>query len=190
MPRTFLFFLISLLFTLTSTQNTCSAQTPVANRVKAFAKVISKEAHVVAKYTDDQRHCLYFTYGSRLFRYDVLTDKKNEVTFSDNSYSKIISTWISPDSKYIFLTVDKGVLSESYFMNGQELWRYDTFNLSYKRIGSGFSIIKKPKYIIIKKATRCLNPQAPADQQHWMATDHYFYADGTMSYTKEEYRIH
>lgn len=189
MLRQILLILTALfLMTLTPT-GTCKAQTPVANRVKAFARSLNHEAHVVAKYTDNRRHCLYYTSGNRLFRYDVLTDEKTEVNFSTNSYAKILSTWLSPDGNYIFIAIDKGILAESYLINGQELWRYDSNGLKSKLIGSGFAIESKPKCIVIKKATRCLNPQAPADKQHWMAKNHYFNVDGTIIWAKEEYKI-
>lgn len=58
-----------------------TAQTPLANRVKAMARHLPAGAEVVSKYTDNHRHCLYYTLYNRLFRYDVVTNKSVGVEF-------------------------------------------------------------------------------------------------------------
>ncbi len=58
------------------------AQTPIANRVKAMAKHLPEGANVIAKYTDNKRHCLYYGLHNRLFRYDVIKNKSENVEFT------------------------------------------------------------------------------------------------------------
>lgn len=73
------------------------AQSPIANRVKGVISSLPKSAKVVARYMDTQRHSLYFIIENRLYCYDVITEKRNEVSFADGSYNSILSIWLSPD---------------------------------------------------------------------------------------------
>lgn len=181
-------FFISILIALLSFGNS-QAQTPVANRVKAVVKFLPSSATVIAKYTDNERHCLYFHQNNRLYRYDVVSNKKTEVNFSPKSYGKILSAWISPDGRYIFIAIDRGSLVKSYPIDGQSLWRYDSKSLQSSLIGEGYYIEHNNDNIIIKKGTRCLNPNAPASKRKWMAQDHYYENDGRVLYTKDEYKV-
>ena len=166
-----------------------NAQTPVANRVKAMAKSLPETYVVVAKYTDNHRHSLYYTNTNRLYRYDVLTNRREEAVFSNTSYDKILLTWLSPDGNFIFIAVDKGNLVPSYMDAGQELWRYDSRTKRYYKVGVGFNIKRRKGCIIIKRGTRCLNPAAPPDKQRWMAQDHYYDLYGKVIWAKEEYEV-
>lgn len=165
------------------------SQTPVANRVRAVAKSLRKPAVVVAKYTDNRRHCLYFRDLYRLFRYDVISNRREDVVFSTTSYTKILSTWLSPDGDFIFVVVDKGGLVPSYMEAGQELWKYDSHTGKYSKIGAGFRIQHRKGCIVIKRGTRCLNPTMPPAKQRWMAQDHFFDLYGKVIWAKDEYRV-
>lgn len=165
------------------------AQTPIANRVKAVIKSLPSQAQVVAKYTDNQRHCLYYTLRNRLFRYDVKTNKREEIAFSQNPYSSIITTWLSADGNAFFIAIDRKDLVSFYLDNGQELWAIDSHTKRPKRIGVGFSISHSGEKIIIKRATRCINPQAAQSRQHWMVCDHHYDGNGTPLGKGEEYKL-
>lgn len=184
LKRHFLIFGIALLAHLGTL-----AQTPVANRVKAVVKSLPAQAQVVAKYTDNQRHCLYYTLRNRLFRYDVKTDKREEISFSPNPYSSIITTWLSADGNAFFIALDRKNLVSFYLDNGQELWRYDSHTKQPKRIGVGFSISHLGERITIKRASRCLNPQAAQSRQRWMVCDHHYDGNGTPLGKGEEYKL-
>lgn len=165
------------------------AQTPIANRVKAVVKCLPAQAHVVAKYTDNQRHCLYYTLRNRLFRYDVKTNKREEISFSPNSYSSIITTWLSTDGNSFFIAIDRKNLVSFYLDNGQELWAYDSHTKHSKRVGIGFSISRSGEQIIIKRASRCINKQTAQNRQHWMVCDHRYDGNGTPLGKGEEYKL-
>lgn len=165
------------------------AQTPIAHRVKATIDYLPKDIGIVAKYTDNTRHCLFYTYNQRLYIYDVLTDKKHEVTFNAKGYEKIIKTYLSPDGDFVFVAIDNGDLASFYLEDGQELWCIDSRNRRASIVGKGYSIIKRKGCFIIKKASRCLNPSAPQSHQKWMGKDHYYDLTGKVIWTKEEYLI-
>ena len=165
------------------------AQTPIANRVKAVAKRLPGQAQIVAKYTDNRRHCLYYTLRDRLLRYDVRTNRREEVTFSSRPYASIIATWMSDDKNTFFIAIDKKGMVPSYLENGQELWMYDSKTRKTKFIGEGFSISHKHNRITIKRASRCIYPSAAQSQQHWMIRDHQFDNEGTPLGKSEEYKM-
>lgn len=165
------------------------AQTIVANRVKAAAAALPDGCRTVAKYTDNQRHCLYYTSNERMYKYDVLTDRKAEVRFSSGAYSRIINTCITEEGRYLFVWVDKDLTPKTPPENIQELWRIDTFSNRYKRIGAGFAV-EKHKNCFIIKALSARNEQSPAGRKaQWKARDHYFLLDGRPLSPKEEYTI-
>jgi hypothetical protein len=166
-----------------------TAQTPVANRIKAMTEALPKSAVVVAKYTDNARHCLYYILHNRLFCYDVLTDKSKEVNLVSSSYMRIITSWLSPDGNFFFVAVDRGSFAKFYLDDGQELWRYDSFTHRPLKVGQGFSIERQKGCFIIKRASRCLNPQAAQSRQHWMAQDHYYDLYGKNIWAKDEYQV-
>lgn len=177
-------FIVTLLFSLGST-----AQTPIANRVKAVAKRLPEQAQVVAEYTDYRRHCLYYTLRDRLLRYDVKTNRREEVTFSSRPYASIIATWTSADGNAFFIATDKKGMVKSYIENGQELWMYQSQTRESKFIGEGFSISHTQDKITIKRASRCINPSAAQSHQHWMIRDHQFDNDGTPLGKSDEYKL-
>ena len=144
-----------------------------------MVKKLPKQAQVVAKYTDNQRHCLYYTLRNRLFRYDAKTDRREEVSFAPNPYSSIISTWLTPNGNAFFIAIDRKDMVAFYLDNGQELWIYDSHTKRPKRIGLGFSISHTDQQIIIKRASRCLNPQASQSHQRWLVCDHHYDSNGT-----------
>lgn len=68
--KTAAFAILSFINTLT-----LSSQNPVANRVRAAAESLPDGCEIVAKYTDNRYHCLFYTMHNRLYKYDVLTNK-------------------------------------------------------------------------------------------------------------------
>lgn len=165
------------------------AQTPVANRIKGLIKTLPAGSTVVAKYTDNHRHCLYYVSGHRLYCYDVLTGQREDVNFSNSSYTHILSTWLSPDGNFFFVAVDKGSLSPFYLDSGQELWRYNSRTKRSFKVGQGYYIERHKEAIVIKRASRCLNPNAPQSHQRWMGQDHYYDLYGKVIFAKEEFEI-
>jgi len=166
----------------------CS-QTPVANRIKAVVRNLPKSAVVVAKYTDNHRHSLYYINEHRLFCYDVLTGKNEETVFINTSYENILSSWLSPDGNFFFITIDKGKSVPSYMDDGQELWRFDSRTLRSYKVGQGFFIERRKGCYIIKKGVRCLNPSANYNKQSWIAQDHYYDLYGKVIWAKDEYEV-
>lgn len=166
----------------------CNSQTPVANRVIAMENKLPASVRVVAKYTDDKRHCLYYIRHNRLFKYDVFNDKSVNVSFSSNGYSHIDGTFLSPDGNCMFLVVYTGSSADDCF-DTQELWRVDSRTFRSSKIGSGFKIENRKKEIIIRKVFRCLNPKAPAARRKWMAKDHYYDMYGYINRATDEYEI-
>ena len=165
------------------------SQTPVANRVKAVAKSLQNDAVIVAKYTDNHRHCLYYIEGDRLFRYDVMTNRREEVHFTNSSYDSILSAWLSPDGNFFFIAVDKGTLVNFYMDCGQELWRFDSRTKRTYKVGVGFKIERRKGCIVIKRGNRCLNPSAPPSHRQWMAQDHFYDLYGKVIWAKDEYKV-
>lgn len=165
------------------------AQTPVANRVNAMAKSLAPQAKVVAKYTDNHRHCLYFTQADRLYRYDVETSRREDVNFTTDAYARILATWLSPDGNFFFIAVDRGANADFYLDDGQELWRYDSRKKTSYKVGQGFKIRREKESFVISRASRSLNPDAPQSKQQWMAQDHYYDLFGKVIWAKEEYRV-
>lgn len=163
------------------------AQTPVANRVKAMAKQLPYGCEVVAKYTDNERHCLYYTQHERLYRYNVLTNKKHEVRFSPDAYSSIVDTYVTEKGDYVFVCVEKNLQPKKSPENTQELWRIDTKTLKNKKIGDGFAVEKHKGCFIIKKVSRVLESPSQPEKKQWMVQDHYYFLDGRTLWAKDEY---
>jgi len=163
------------------------AQTPVANRVRAMAARLPEGCKVVAKYTDDKRHCLYYTAHNRLYRYDVLTNKNHEVRFTTEAYSHILNTYITEQGAYVFVCVEKDLHPKEPPENVQELWRISSNDRRNKKIGEGFAIEKRPGCFIIKKVSKRIEPTSGRKKTRWMVQDHYYYLDGRTIWAKEEY---
>ncbi len=170
-------------------------QTPIANRVRGMAKALPKGAVVIARYTDDRRHCLYYKIGDRLFKYDVVDGTKTDLTISPSGYTKIINIWINDNHHYLIVAIDRQGLTETYLEKGQELWRIDTFSGRRMKIGTGYKIVlrgEKPwlkqTHYIISKASRCLNLKEPMKKSNWMVRDHYYDMEGRSITVTDEYR--
>jgi hypothetical protein len=181
-------FLIISVFTI-SISPLAMAQTPVANRVNAMAEHLPKTASVIAKYTDNRRHCLYYSMHNRIFRYDVLSNKSIDVNVSSDGYVSILSYFLSPDGNFIFVVVDRGNLSSFYADDGQELWRLDSRSRQTDKIGSGFKIEKRRECIVIKKVFACTNPKASVSKQNWLAKNHLYDLYGHIIYAQDAYKI-
>lgn len=169
--------------------HTTFAQTPVANRVKAAAKSLGKNTQVVAKYTDDKRHALYYTYNNRLYKYDVITNQKTDINFTNKTYDTIENTWLTPNGDCILISVDRRTQATQSMEDGKQLWKYNTFDNSSTFIGEGFEINMKADCIEIKKGTRYISNKTPTKGGYWMARNHYYYKDGNVIYSKEEYKV-
>lgn len=183
--------LLIILFALLSMPS-ANAQTPVANRIKAAIKHLPKDAEVVAKYTDNERHSLYYVQNNRLFCFDVLKNRNAEVEIPGN-YLKILDYFVVNNGKMLFIAVDRGTLSKSYAIDGQCLYALNPLKHSIKEVGSGYSIekttIKGEDCFAVKKASRCLNPSADPSRQQWMAQDHYYDLTGDVIYAGDEFKI-
>lgn len=185
------FLYISALMLATSpSPPTASAQTPVANRVHTSASNLPANSRIVAKYTDNKRHCLYYCINERLYRYDVVNDKNQETCFSDKAYKSINNTFLSStDSRYIFIDIDLGRRHGNEPGTTHELWRIDTFTNKSTKIGSGCKISRHKDSLVITAFSRCCNPDAPVARQKWMVRDHYYYLeDGKTIFAKEEHQ--
>lgn len=164
-----------------------AAQTPVANRVKAVVRRLPSQAEVVAKYTDVGRHCLYYTQRSRLYRYDVRNNLREEVTFASRAYTSILSTWLSDDGTGFFIAVDRKGLVPFYLDDGQELWFYNSHTRTAKLVAQGFFISHAHDRITVRRASRCLNPSASRERQRWMTCDHQYDNNGVPLGKSDEY---
>lgn len=167
---------------------TASAQTPLANRIKATVKRLPKEAVVAAKYSDKSRHCVYYTLNHRLYKFDVVSNEKQEVDFP-NGYLKIIGTYAAPSQGTLFVMVDRGSLSTNYATDGQTLYAINTHTLRQKEVGSGFSIkkttIKGEPCVAIKKAYKCTDPV----RNKWKARNHYYDMSGNIIFASNDYNV-
>ncbi len=189
MRRMHFLYILTLILTISVSHPTTSAQTPVANRVRASAANLPANSRIVAKYTDNKRHCLYYCVNGRIYRYDVITDKNHEICFSNKAYRNINNTFLSTDSHYIFVDIDLGQRHGNEPGTTHELWRIDTFTNRYTRIGSGYKISRHKDSLVITAFSRCCNPNDPVTRQKWMVRDHYYYLeDGKTIYAKEEYQ--
>lgn len=165
------------------------AQTPVANRVNAAASTLSRSCQIAAKYTDNQRHCLYYVSNNRLYRYDVMTGKKREVKFSPDGYSRITNTYITENGTYLFVCADKDASSKGSPEDIQELWRINTFSNKSKKIAEGFEIEKGEDRFIIKTLVKRLETLSPSGKPQWKAQDRYYRLDGQSMAAGEEYTV-
>lgn len=163
------------------------AQTVVANRVKAAASSLPNDCRIVAKYTDNQRHCLYYIANDRLYKYDVLTNKNSDIRFSPNAYSRIIKTYVTENGDYLFVCVDKDLNAKEPPENVQELWRVNPSNNRSIKIGEGFSIKRVKDGFVIKELVDKKTSRSGDENSQWTVRDHHFYADGQSKWAEEEY---
>lgn len=165
------------------------AQTPVANRVKAAVASLPKSCQVVAKYTDNQRHCLYYIANSRLYRYDVMTNKKREVKFSTEAYLRIAKTFLTENGTYLFICADKKNVGKPSPENVQELWRINSFSNKSKKIAEGFDIEKEAERFTVKTIVKRVDVLSHDGKTQWKAQDRYFHLDGQSMTASEEYTV-
>lgn len=118
------------------------AQTPIANRIKAAVLHLPKKATVLAKYTDNKRHCLYYMYKDKMYCLDVVLNINEVLDFTQKPYKKIIASSISPDGNYVLLCLDRGELKNTAITNRFELWRINSHNKSFQYIANGFTCKK------------------------------------------------
>ena len=183
----FIFYLSFAFSVLSASAKIPKASSPIANRVNTAAKHLPLSATLVAKYTDNRRHCLYYIYQNRLYCFDVKSNKTQDINFETNNYSSILRAFSVADGNLLFIAVERKGLTNSYITDGQVLWGINTFNKQSFKIGEGYDISKHKDHFLIKKGARCLNSQAPQHRRKWMIKDHYFYLDGKPMFVKEEY---
>lgn len=127
------------------------AQTPVAIRVKAIIKTLPSSAVIVAKYTDNDRHSLYYILNQRLYIYDVLENRNTELTFTEKEYRDISKSFISPDGHEVFIvTTDINNIDHNN-NNDNTLWKINSKNKKAIKLYQGEEIIKTKKNILIKR---------------------------------------
>ncbi len=191
MRETRFLYILALSFAISLLFQTTIAQTPVANRVHASATNLPANSRIIAKYTDNKRHCLYYCDNERIYRYDVITDKNVEIIFSNKAYKSIRNTFLSTKSHYIFIDIDLGQRLANEPRTSHELWRIDTYTNKYTKIGSGYKISRRKDSLVVTAFTRCCNPDALTTRQKWMVRDHYYYLeDGRTIFAKEERLYH
>lgn len=164
----------------------CKAQNPIANRVKAAADNLPEGATAVAKYTDPERHCLYYILSNRLYKYDVQTNTSASINLSSMAYKAITNTYIVKKGKFIFVTIDCGRKANQY-SNNLELWRIDTENKSVSKINDGYSIEKRKGCFLIKRITRTSSDTNKYGKYDIYAADYYYKLDGKNIWPKDEY---
>ncbi len=164
-----------------------SAQTPIANRVNVAAGHLPKDASVVARYTDNKRHSLYYVRKDKLYCLDVVLNINEELNFTPHKYAKILSSSLSPDGEYMFICLDKGNKSGWALEDRFELWRINSYDRKSARIASGFTIDRTKEGFLLRETSRCLNPKAPKSRQRWMVRDHHFNMTGKATHTLAEY---
>lgn len=160
------------------------SQTPIANRVRAKAARMKNRDRIVAKYTDDRRHCLYFVRSNRLFRYDALTGATSEVVFSTQGYNKIINTWLSRDGNVVFVLVDRSALTSQPLADGQEVYSVNSFTGKSTSIGSGVHCVMAHEgyfYITHLVAVK----RRPNMTKEYIVEDQWFYDDGRPLWVKD-----
>ncbi len=165
----------------------CEGQTAIANRIAAAIDHLPAGAHVAAKFTSNSRHCFYYTYANRLYRYDAIMDNRSEVVFANEPYQSIMDTYLEGDKRYLLVAVNRRGLTSNFLMDGEALWCYDLKKRKFSKSGEGFNIQKRKDCFIISRASRCLNPNDPPQQQRWMVRDHYYELNGKVDYYKDEY---
>lgn len=123
------------------------AQTPISNRVKAAVKHLPTSATIIAKYTDNDKHCLYYTLQNKIYCLDVILNINEELDFTEHGHKKILSSHISPNSEYLLLCISKKDKQNPY-----ELWRINAKEHSFSCLAKGSSITKtKEGYTLQKK---------------------------------------
>ena len=167
---------------------TISAQTPVANRVKAAAENLPEGCKVVAKYTDNKYHCLFYTMHNRLYKYDVITNRNTDINFTPFAYSSITASYIAPKGKYIFVCIERNPFSQNSPENNRELWRISPDGKESTKIDEGLKIIKRKGCFIVQKLSRMKKKkQKNGSRMQWMMRDHYYDLDGHIIWAKDEY---
>jgi len=162
-----------------------TAQTIVANRVKAAAASLPKGSRIVAKYTDNKRHSLYYIANDRLYKYDVLTNTNSDVRFTTSPYSHIVNTYVTEHGRYIFVCVDKNGSGKADRKNSQELWRITPDENTCKMIGRGFAVQKVNDIFVIKVFVERKATASGDENSRWTVRERHFYLDGQSRWMEE-----
>jgi len=164
-----------------------TAQTPIANRIKALANHLPKGAKVVARYTDAKRHSLYYMLDNWLYNYDVWSNRNEKVSFFNEGYRKIVMDAVSPDGQYLVFCIDKGMQTGERLENRYELWQIDSYSKQPRKMGVGFFFKDINHTYTLTESTRCRNPHAPEKLRQWYVKDHKFNSSGAVLSVSEEY---
>lgn len=163
------------------------AQTPIANRVRMAAKKLPEKSEIVAKYTDNKRHSLYYIFENRLYCVDVYKNRIREVQFSNRNYERIRSWRISPSAAYMLFIVDKGRQHRNE-NDRFELWRLNSFDRKSKCLDTGYRITRSNEEYIVTKRLNVINPDAPKKNRKWLLQDYSYDMEGNTLFRKEAYK--
>lgn len=161
------------------------AQSPVAIRVKARARRLHPTETLVARYTDDRRHSLYYLSSNRLYRYDAMDGKSVEVNFSQGGYDRILHAWLSNNGNMIFVAVDQSSFSDFPLLDGQVVWRINSFTGKSDQVGTGVHVeLKKNGCFLITRYSETKDARSPHPKYY--VEDFWFYDDGTPLWRKDK----
>lgn len=166
-----------------------TAQTPIANRINVAARHLPKGAVVIAKYTDNERHCLFYYNENRIYCLDVILNINEQLNFAPKDDEQILTTYLSSDRRQMLFCSDSGNNKNDVIKERFQLWSIDSYNRQFKKIAKGFTIDKTREGFTIRRRSRCINPQAPKAHQRWMVQDLQFDLNGRLVKTGQEYEF-
>lgn len=151
-----------------------TAQTPVANRVKMAARTVASNGKVLAKYTDNERHCLFYLMQQRIYCYDVLTNETSEIQFPGEHNSTITGCALSPGSNFLVVSMKTGTSAKRGIANNRSLWTIDSRKRTAQKIESGFAIARSKHGYTIRRIvpTSQLTADHPATGR-WVQNNYY-----------------
>lgn len=152
-----------------------------SQRVEQFAR---NQSGVVASYTDD-RYCVYYSkktaYGhKKLFRYDAIKDKTEEVKLPIQATNGYTSLWLTQNNRYIFIAAE-----ERY----TDFIKIDTETRQIKYITDCYSVERSPSGFVVTKV-RCINEGTAqfSAEMEYAYTDYYYDEEGNLQGHRDEYR--
>ena len=166
-----------------------TAQTPIANRINVAARHLPKDAIVIAKYTDNERHCLFYCNANRIYCLDVILNINEQLSFAQKNNEQILATYLTPDRRLMLFSTDWGNNKSDVLEERFQLWSIDSYNRQFKKIAKGFTIDKTREGFTIRRRSRCINPKAPKAHHRWMVQDLQFDLNGRLVKTGQEYEF-
>lgn len=120
----------------------------VSDAIDSMEQKLPSGTGFVAKFPDKRRHCLFYLNGGHLYKFDAVTKRLDEVSFTslteetaiyynDNDIDAgIREAVLSPDKEYIMLTA-KVAAGGSDGKAAQGLYRMNTTNLAIEALAQG-----------------------------------------------------